>query len=110
MEECFPEQLSSWDEINKVMLNTARMSHRNRLVDSMEEQLKMHDVEQDMINMENNASHHEIKQVCKMITRMLNTARKKQKEWDGTCHVQTKKEKRRYMALHLKAVLRLKEE
>ena len=40
----FSEQLSSWGEINKVMLNPARMSNINKFVDSIEEQLKTHNV------------------------------------------------------------------
>ena len=35
MEEYFSEQLSSWDDINKAMLNPARICHRDKFVDSI---------------------------------------------------------------------------
>ena len=59
------------------MLNLGKMSHMNKFVHSIEEQLKMHNAEQGLINMGNNPLHHEIEQLDKMITRILNTARNK---------------------------------
>ena len=40
LEDYFIDQLSSWDEINRVMLNPSRQSHRNKFVESVDYQLQ----------------------------------------------------------------------
>ena len=64
-------------------------------------------MEQDLINMGNNQLNHEMEQVDKLVTRMLNTARKKAEGMRRDVPHSKEKEKR-YVALCLKEVLRLK--
>ena len=59
------------------MLCPARMSHRDKFIYSIEEQLKTSNIEQDLINMENNLLNHEMEQVDMLITRTANPERKK---------------------------------
>ena len=84
------------------MLNPARLSHRNKCVDSIEEQLKTHNVEQDLINVVNNTLNYEMEQVDRLIRRFLNAARKKVEEMRRNIPCSKEKETRRSMTLCLK--------
>ena len=78
------------------MLNPVRMIHRDKFVDSIEEQLKTCNVEQDLINKKNNPFHHEMEQVHALITSMLNLIRKKVEGMrrNVSCSKEKDKEKR----------------
>ena len=87
------------------MLNPARLSHRNKFVDSIEEKLKTCNVEQGLMSIENNPLNHVMEQVDKLITRILNTARKKVEGMRRNMPHSKEKEKRRSMLLCLKEML-----
>ena len=108
MEECFYEQLSSWDKTNKAILNLARLSRRSKRVDSIEEQLKTHNVGQDLTSIGSNPLNYEMEKVHELTTRTLNAARKKVEGMARNAPCSKEKEKRRPMALCLKAVLQMK--
>ena len=65
-------------------------------------------MEIDLINMGNNPLNHEMEQAHKFITRTLNTAIKKLEGIRLNMPCSKEKGKRRSVALHLRAVLRLK--
>ena len=58
--------------------------------------------------MGNNPLHHEMEQVDKLVTRILNTAKKKVEGMRRNVPCSKEKEKRRSVVLCLKEVLRLK--
>ena len=51
VEDYFKEEFNVWDDINHVMLNPAKRSHREVFVETTEEQLQSHQLENDLMNM-----------------------------------------------------------
>ena len=45
LDEYFEVEFSSWNNINKVMLNPARQSHRERFVNIVDKQLNLYQIE-----------------------------------------------------------------
>ena len=52
LEDYFDDELSEWDNINKVLLNLARRSHREKFIEELEHQLEIYNVENDLNRME----------------------------------------------------------
>ena len=52
LDEYFSEEFNEWDKINKVILNPARRSHRERFVEVINEQLQLYSLEEDLKVME----------------------------------------------------------
>ena len=77
LEEYFNDEISEWDNINRVMLNPARRSHREKFFQELENQLNIYNVENDLNRMEISCSHNEIEVVDEIMTRMLQVATKK---------------------------------
>ena len=48
IEEYFEEELSMWDNINKVISNPAQRSHREKFLESIEDQLNTYQLENDL--------------------------------------------------------------
>ena len=45
IEEHFQEEFSGWDDVNRAMLNPAKRSHREKFVESIVDQLYLHQIE-----------------------------------------------------------------
>ena len=106
IEDYFSDDVGEWDNINKVMLNPARRSHRKLFVKLLEEQLNMYLLENDLYLMEVSCLNQEIEQVDQTIMDILNTATKKIEGMRRTIPYSQEKEKRRSMVLYCKMKLR----
>ena len=60
IDEYFQAEFSEWDNINKVMLNPARRSHRERFIKSLGEQLNLYQLEDDLERIKISTTHHQI--------------------------------------------------
>ena len=77
IEEYFKDEFSGWDNINRVMLNPARKSHRQKFKEVLEEQLEIYNLEEELEVMKGTASYHQMEVVDQTITRMIKEAIKK---------------------------------
>ena len=48
IEDYFNEELSEWDKINKVILNPAQRSHREKFLKELDKQLDLYNAENDL--------------------------------------------------------------
>jgi len=71
IEEYFNDEFSGWDKINRVMINPARKSHRQKFQEVIEEQLEIYNIEEDLEAMKINANYHQMEVIDKTITRMM---------------------------------------
>ena len=76
IEDYFNNQLSGWDEINRVMLNPSRRSHRIKFTQSLDEQLQKLNIENIISSMIDFPTNEQIKRVDEIITSVLVTATK----------------------------------
>jgi len=77
IDEYFNEEFNEWDKINKVLLNPARRTHRERFVEAVEDQLQLYSLEEDLNEMSYETTRNKIEVVDEIISRVLETARKK---------------------------------
>ena len=77
IEDYFNDQLSSWDEINRVMLNPLRRSHRIKFTQSLDEQLQKLNIENIISSMIDFPTNEQIERVDEMIISVLVTTTKK---------------------------------
>jgi len=77
LEEYFEDNFSSWNKINRVMLNPSRRSHREIFCEVLEEQLDIYQLENKLKNIAQFPIREEIECIDELITRILNEARKK---------------------------------
>lgn len=56
VEDYFKDEFNEWDKTNHLMLNPAKRSHREVFVETIEEQLETHTVENDLMIMMNSAA------------------------------------------------------
>ena len=106
IEDYFNKELCEWDNLNKVMLNPARRSHREKFAELLEEQLDIYLLENDLYRMQVSYLNHELEQIDETITTILNTATKKVEGMRRTIPFSNEKEKRRSMVLYCKMKLR----
>ena len=76
IEECFNDEFSQWNEINHVMLDPAKKSHRMRFIEELEYQLDLHQIESLIENFPN-PTHQQIETMDEIIALVLNKATKK---------------------------------
>jgi len=75
LEEYFQEEFSTWNNINKSILNPSRKSHRAIFLEELEQQLNTYDIEQYLSKPSH--TYQEIENIDELITRVLNAARVK---------------------------------
>jgi len=75
VEEYFQDQFSSWDTINKVVLNPSRKSYRSIFFEELESQLNIYDIEG--ILEKSTVTYKEIEKIDNLITKVLNAATNK---------------------------------
>ena len=75
--EYFKDEFEGWDNVNRVMLNPARKSHREKFKEVIEEQLEIYNLEDELTKMERSASYHQMEKVDQKITQIINEAIKK---------------------------------
>ena len=95
LEYYFEDELCEWDNINKVTLNPARRSRREKFIDKLEHQMQMHNVEDDLSRMENSFSNQEIETIDEVITRMFTATTKKVEGMKRNVPCSKEKEKRK---------------
>ena len=106
LEEYFNDEISEWDNIDRVMLNPARRSHRENFFQELENQLNIYNVENDLNRMEISCSHNEIEVVDEIMTRMLQVATKKVEGMKRSIPFSQEKESRRSAVLYYKMKIR----
>ena len=77
LEEYFEDTFSSWDKIDKVLLNPSRKSHQEKFCKVIEEQLDMYQLENQIHRIAQCPTKAAIECVDETITRTFNNARKK---------------------------------
>ena len=77
MEDYFGSVISNQDNLNKVVLNPAHCSHREKFAESLEEQLEIYALEDNLQRMEITCLNYEIETVDSQIVSVLNTTTKK---------------------------------
>ena len=75
-DEYFETEFSSWDHTNKVMLNPLRRSHREKFEETLEHQLSMCQLEEELEQMKITTTFDQIEKFDKLATRILNAATK----------------------------------
>ena len=73
VEEYFNDEFSQWNEINHVMLDPAKKSHRMKFIEELEYQLDLHQIESLIENFPN-PTHQQIETLDEIITLVLNKA------------------------------------
>ena len=106
MEEYFDVEFSQWDNINHVMLNLSKQSHRETFVEVLEEQLNIYQLENDIEQMKVHTTRYQMEQVDEIITRIFTTALKKVEGMKRTVPYSNEKMKRRATLLYWKMKLR----
>ena len=106
MEEYFDVEFSQWDNINRVMLNPSKRSHRETFVEVLEEQLNIYQLENDIEQMKVHTTRYQMEQVDEIITRIFTTALKKVEGMKRTVPYSNEKMKRRVTLLYWKMKLR----
>ena len=106
LDEYFELEFSSWDHINKVMLNPSKRSHRERFVETLENQLNTCQLEDELARMKITITHGQMEHFDEIITRMLNAATKSVEGMRRNVPFSKEKEMRRAAALHWKMEIR----
>jgi len=106
IEEYFEEELSIWNNINKVMLNPAWRSHREKFLESIENQLNTYQLENDLELIRRSATYHQMEQVDEILTRIFNVATKKVEGMRRNILFLSEKERQRAALLYCKMQLR----
>jgi hypothetical protein len=106
LEDYFNEELSEWDKINKVMLNPARRSHRDKFVTELDKQLDLYNVEADLDRLELSCINEELEIVDKLITKILRKSTTKVEGMARGIPYSLEKEKRRCRVLYYKMAIR----
>ena len=106
LDEYFEIEFSSWDNINKVMLNPARHSHREKFVQILEEQLNIYQLEDEIEQMKITTIYEQMEKFDEIITRILNTALKSVERMKRNVLFYCEKEKRRAAVLYWKIEMR----
>ena len=57
LDEYFELEFSSWDHINKVILNPARCSYREKFAEKLEDQLNIYQLEEELEQMRITTTH-----------------------------------------------------
>ena len=108
LEDYFQDQMSSWDEINKVMLNPSRKSHREKFVQSIEDQLEHLNLEAQMSKVFHHPSNEQIEKIDETITSILNNATNSVEGMRRNIPFSPEKQKRRGAKLCWKDVVKRK--
>ena len=106
LDEYFEMEFSSWDQINKVMLNPSRRSHREKFVVTLENQLNIYQLEDELEQMKITTTHGQMEQYDNIITRILNVATKSVEGMKRNVPFSKEKEKRRATVLYWKMEIR----
>ena len=106
LEDYFHVEISDWDNINKVMLNPARRSHREQFIETLEQQLNLYMLENDLDRLEESGINHEMEVLDELITNILRTATKAVEGMKRNVPYSQEKEKRRSFVLYCKMKLR----
>jgi len=77
LEEYFNDELSSWNAINKVIVNPSRRSHREKFTEIIEQQMDIYNMEEMIQDLKQNPISERIEIVDEIITRIFQVARKK---------------------------------
>ena len=95
IEDYFCTEISKWCDINKVILNPAWRSCREKFAEALEEQLNTYLLENDLDRIENSCTNYEIEVINDQMTIILNAATRKVEEIWQNVPCSHKKEKRR---------------
>jgi len=106
LDEYFDLEFSSWDHINKIMLNLARRSYRKKFVEILEDQLNVYQLEDELEQMKITTSYEQLEHFDELITRILNTATKSVEGMKRNIPFSKEKEKRRAAVLYWKMEIR----
>jgi len=106
IEEYFDENMNEWDNINHVILNPARRSHRERFVEVVEELLQIYPIEDDLMDMEYDTTRQRIENVDQVISKILDGARKKVEGMKRNIPFSQEKKTARALVLYAKMQIR----
>ena len=82
------------------MLNPARRSHREKIVEKLQDQLNVYQLEEELEQMKITTTNEQIEQFDELITRMLNAATRSVEGMKRNIPFSKEKEKRRAAVLH----------
>jgi len=71
IEEYFEDEFRGWDKINKVMLNPARKSHRQKFQEVIEKELEIYNIEDELETMKLSVNYHQMEVIDNTITSMM---------------------------------------
>ena len=83
-------------------MNPLRRSHRERFVQSLEEQLSMYQIENDLEQMKISITHYYMEKIDKLLMRIFNVALRKVEGIKRNVPYSSEKEKRRANVLYQK--------
>ena len=106
LEDYFNEELSEWDKINKVVLNPAKRSHRDKFLVELEKQLDLYNVEDKLDRIELSCVNEELEIVDNLITKMLQISTRKVEGMNRGIPYSLEKEKRRCRVLYYKMAIK----
>ena len=92
-EDYFDAEVNMWDKINHVVLNLVKRLHREEFAETIEEQLEIYALENDLMSMMNTATWQQIENINKIISRIFDIARKKVEGMKKIFHIQKKRKK-----------------
>ena len=106
LEEYFEGEFSSWDSINRVILNPSKRSHREKFVESIEDQLSTYQLENELEQMQIQSNRHHIEKMDEMITKIFQVALRKVEGMKRNVPYSKQKEKQRAKLLYRKMQVR----
>lgn len=109
MEDYFEMEFSQWDNIDKVMLNPSKRSHRETFVEEIERQLEIYNIEEEIEQMSIHTTKHQMEQMDQLLTRIFTAATKKVEGMRRNIPYSAEKMKRRANLLYWKMKLRKEE-
>ena len=74
MNNYFDDQISEWDQINRVVLSLSYRSHRNKFNQSLSDQLQYINLENMILDIIDHPTNEQIERIDKMITSVLTNA------------------------------------
>jgi len=77
LQEYFDDNFSTWDHINRVMLNPSRRSHKEKFTEIIDEQMNIYDLDDKLEELQQNPLHEHIEIIDETITKIFNIARRK---------------------------------
>lgn len=106
LDEYFEDEFGEWDEVNKVILNPSRRSHREIFVTEIERQLEIYLLENELERMNRDCLNEEIEKIDELITQIFREATKKVEGIRRNIPYSHEKEKVRSKVLYSKMKLR----